>query len=159
MVRRFSLLVALVTTLALVPAGPARAQGGFTFNGIATEQCLGCPGTGYGTFEGVLTGVVHGHVYSSARLTMDYATLGGLGDPPLCGLSSSSSGGNMRVSDTTHSHEWYITITRAYYGALLFTFSGDSDGAGVGTYVIVDPVGHTCLGPARVDLRGTAVVV
>lgn len=158
MFRRFLQVVAFAAlTVTSVNPSPAHAQDWFTFNGIATEQCLGC-GVTYGSFEGVLTGVVDGHLYSSARLTMSYTKNAGVGTFE-CAFGGSHASGDMRVSDATHSHVWYVTISRAYYGALLLTFHNNSvSGAGAGTYVIVDPVGYTCAGPARIDLRGTGIL-
>lgn len=152
MSRITTLLAAAVTAAAtLVPGStPAHAAGGFVFEGVSQEDCFGC-GTTYGRFTGTFTGVVSGHTYTSARLTMSYTHW----QPPggLCDVFSSIASGTMYVSDSTHAAGMTFNWTRENYVVVL-SIVGDLDGAAVASYAITSPAAMPCGHPTTVQMSG-----
>lgn len=149
-------LAVAVTAALLQPwtAPPARATGPYTFDGVATIECYGC-GASSGTFSGTFTGVIEGHIYTRATVTMDFA----FNETALLAPCSFSSlgAGTMSVSDLSRSDSLRVTLSRAYYSVVIMTI-GDS-GAGVATFVPVDPSPVACGTTVRADMRGSGAFI
>lgn len=132
---------------------PAQAVAGFTFDGLATEQCFGCGPTS-GSFTGTLTGTIDGHVYYKAPLTYTYTSYYDPAIPP-CSFSGRGSG-TMQVSDGTRTDYWDVSWARAYYSTILLTFTNGSSGGGGGiaAFVPLLPTPIACYERVTADMRG-----
>lgn len=152
-------LVPALLVAAALHTPPAQAEGGFVFTGTAHEDCYGC-GPSSGWFLGALTGVVRGHVYRGATVTISYTASS---HPADCFITGTGSG-VMTVTDGTRTDSWYANWTRSYSVVTLGGLQGAAPGSGSGvmtsTYVPVLPLGALC-GEENVSfaMEGSGVVV
>jgi hypothetical protein len=144
----------LLAVLLVLPVPAARAvavrSAAYTFTGVAVEDCFGC-GVTAGSFTGTFTGVVDGHAYVEAPLTMAYTANNSVG--PTCVITAIASG-TLHVEDPTAPLDTYFNWTRVDVRILAAT-AGAMNGVFAATYVPVDPLPFPCGSPARFDMRGT----
>lgn len=159
MTRRLSMLLAFAmlaaASLVTAPGSASASPGAFVFEGVAREDCFGC-GAATGHFTGTFTGVVGTHLYTNARMEMQYTSVN---IPSQC-LLTGTARGTITVSDGTRTDSWDFAWTRTFYELVLITLSGNTGGGGAAaTFVITEPIGIPCDSPITVAMHGSGALL